>query len=111
MDDIYIEINISPSSVFTSSAYYDGDHGNARIQLSFRVQCSSNYYGSNCGTYCVSTDSSGGHYTCGSNGEKRCRTGWSNPPGNCLTRTFWSQKCMATYIMGGYITVGILQMC
>ena len=41
---------------------------------------------------CVNTDSSSGHYTCGSNGEKRCLTGWSNPSGNCLTRTFWSQS-------------------
>ena len=96
MDDIYVEITISLSSVFTSSAYYYGDYGNARIQLSFRVRCSSNYYGSNCGTYCVNTDSSSGHYTCGSNGEKRCRSGWSNPSGNCLTRTFLDGESTCT---------------
>ena len=77
---------ISTSSSFTSSVDYNGDHGNARIQLSFRVQCVSGYYGSDCGTYCVDTDNSNGHYTCGANGEKSCRTGWSNPSRNCLTR-------------------------
>ena len=61
----------------------------------------------------MSTDSSSGHYTCGSNGEKRCRAGWSNPSGNCLTRMFWclENQNMARYVLGGYLTVAVSQLC
>ena len=34
------------------------------------LSCATNYYGSDCGTYCYPRDDYFGHYTCGSNGEK-----------------------------------------
>ena len=86
VDDVYIEMSLSPSSSFTSRQNFYGDHGRSRIEFSFRVQCSSNYYGSDCATYCVPRDSSSGHYTCGSRGQKICRSGWTNPSNNCRTR-------------------------
>jgi hypothetical protein len=86
VDDVYADVSLSPSSSFTSVRTFTGDHGNSRIALSFRVRCSANYYGSNCATYCVRTDNSRGHYTCGSNGQQICLPGWS--AANCLTREF-----------------------
>ena len=56
---------------------YNGDHGNSRIQLSFRVQCEESFFGQNCTTFCQPTDDSTGHYTCGSNGERICLQGYS----------------------------------
>ena len=51
---------------------YNGDHGNGRIELSFRVQCEESFHGQNCTTFCQPTDNSTGHYTCGPNGERIC---------------------------------------
>ena len=87
VDDIYVTISLTPSSSFTSRTAYNGVHGNSRIELSFRVQCTTNFYGSNCATYCVARDDSGGHYSCGSNGEKLCLSGWSDPTTDCTTGT------------------------
>ena len=97
VDDIYVDRSLSPSSSFAGEQWYSGDHG-SRIRLSFRVQCSANFYDSNCAIYCVAQDdSSGGHYTCGSSGEKICRSGWSDPNGNCLSRKeLSSYSCLPT---------------
>ena len=84
VDDVYIDMSLSVSSTFTSATTFTGDHGNGRIRFRFRVSCAANFYGSDCGTNCVSTDDGTGHYTCGSNGEKICISGWSNPNSNCL---------------------------
>ena len=85
VDDVYIEMSLSPSSAFTSGQNFYGDHGHSRMEFSFRVQCSSNYYGSDCATYCVITNDSSGHYSCGANGEKICLSGWTDPATNCIT--------------------------
>ena len=85
VDDIYVDSSLSTSSSFTAEQWYPGDHG-SRIRLSFRVQCTADFYGSNCAIFCVAQDDSGGHYTCGSGGERICLSGWSDPSGNCLTR-------------------------
>ena len=86
IDDVYVTIRRSPSSSFSSRRTYTGRYGISRIELSFRVQCDSNYYGSDCATYCIATDNSNGHYTCGANGDKVCLRGWSNPSSSCRTR-------------------------
>ena len=86
VDNVYATITLTPSSSFTSIRTYNGIYGNSRIELSFRLQCSSNFYGSDCATYCVPRDDSGGHYSCGTNGQRICLSGWSGPSNNCLTR-------------------------
>ena len=88
VDDVYVTITRTPSSSFSSRRAYTGVHGNSRIELSFRVQCAANFYGSNCATRCVPRDDSGGHYRCGSNGERICLSGWSGPSSGCTTREF-----------------------
>ena len=60
VDDIYVDISAHPGNTFSSRQGYSGVRGNSRIDLSFRVQCTSNYYGSNCATHCQSRDNSGG---------------------------------------------------
>ena len=86
VDDIYIDISLSVSSSFTTQTDFYGDHGNSRIRLAFRVRCNANYYGSDCATYCVNTDDSTGHYTCGPDGTKNCLSGWTGT--ECNTRKF-----------------------
>ena len=85
-DDVYVTVTLIPSSSFTSRRSYNGVNGNCEIDLSFRIQCGNNFYGSNCATFCVARDDSGGHYSCGINGEKICLIGWRGPSGGCLTR-------------------------
>ena len=85
VDDVYVTITRNPSSSFSSRQTYTGVHGNSRIELSFRVQCTANFYGSNCATHCVPRDNSQGHYSCGSNGERICLSGWSEPASDCTT--------------------------
>ena len=85
LDDIYVEISLSPSSAFYPQQSYTGYYGHAEIVLSFRVQCTGDFYGPNCATYCVPTDDSSGHYTCDvTDGSKICLSGWKNPENNCL---------------------------
>ena len=86
VDDIYVTISLTPSSSFTPRRAYTGVHSNSRIELSFRLRCAANFYGSNCATRCVPRDDSGGHYRCGSNGERVCLSGWSGPSSDCTTR-------------------------
>ena len=88
VDDIYVTITRSPSYSFSYRTTYTGVHDNSRVELSFRVQCDSNYYGSDCATYCIATDNSNGHYTCGTNGAKVCLSGWTNPSSSCTTGSY-----------------------
>ena len=75
---------------FSLQREYTGEHSNSHITFSFSISCDSNFYGSDCATYCVPTDSSQGHYSCDSStGEKICRSGWTDSDNNCLTRMFY----------------------
>ena len=85
MDDIYIEGTVILGPDFTAIRTLGGDYGRSEIDLSFRVQCVVDFYGSDCATQCISTDDESGHYTCSSTGAIVCLNGWSNPTGNCLT--------------------------
>ena len=96
IDDVYVSIKLTPSASFTSRQSYSGDYGNSRIELSFRLQCDNYFYGSNCATHCAPRNDSGGHYRCGSNGERICLSGWSGPSSGCITRRFL--HCQHIYI-------------
>ena len=86
VDDIYVDISAAPNAMFSQVMSYNGDHGNGRIELSFRVQCEASFFGENCTIFCQPTDDSTGHYTCGPNGERICLQGWLDAATNCLTR-------------------------
>ena len=96
VDDIYVTISLTPNSSFTSRTAYTGVHGKSRIELSFRVQCNSNFYDSNCAIFCMARDDSGGHYSCGPNGKWICLSRWSGPSSGCITRKS-TVKCMNTF--------------
>ena len=83
VDQIYVDISLSPSDPFTSYQYYTGIHGYSRIELRFRVRCEAHYYGTDCAHYCVRTDDHSGHYSCDSNGYKVCLNGWTNLGQSC----------------------------
>ncbi len=83
VNDIYVNITLTPSSSFTSTRAYNGINVISVMELSFRLQCTSNFYGSDCTTYCVARDDIEGHFDCGPDGEKICLSGWSDPSRNC----------------------------
>ena len=86
-DDIvdFIPVNIFPvvSNNFSNIEQYNGLAGYASMTMSFRVTCSSNSYGSDCGTRCEERDDAFGHYTCSSTGERVCMTGYQDSATNC----------------------------
>ena len=87
VDSVYAEMTgLAVSSNFTSISTYTGVNGEGSISLQFQVVCETNFYGANCASYCINTNSSSGHYTCDSDGTKTCLPGWSSPSTNCLTR-------------------------
>ena len=88
IDIVVFNINITPSNEWVSMENRHGFYNRATVSAEFRVDCSVNYYGTDCSTYCVPTDNSQGHYICNSNGGKVCLSGWTNISGgqNCLTR-------------------------
>ncbi len=50
------------------------------LQLSYRVICTSDYYGPNCSVYCVPRDDSSGHYTCNqTDGSRICTSHFYGP--------------------------------
>ena len=88
VDNVDVTITLMPNSTFTPRQWYTGVYGNSRIELSFRLQCGSNLYGSNCTTFCVARNDSEGHYSCGSDGQKMCLMGWTEPTNNCTVRKY-----------------------
>lgn len=61
--------------------FFENDSRN-EIEVEARVNCATNYYGSDCNTYCASADHDFlGHYKCKPyTGEKICNHGWQTLP-------------------------------
>lgn len=49
---------------------------NTSMEYDIRVTCENNYYGNGCADLCRPRDDQFGHYTCSSNGEIVCLSGW-----------------------------------
>lgn len=49
---------------------------NTSMKYDIRVTCESNYYGGGCADLCRPRDDQFGHYTCSSNGDIVCLSGW-----------------------------------
>jgi len=87
IDRVIVDKILGVSTVFSSVVSYSGRYNAATLQLSFRVQCSQNFYGSDCTTFCEPQSSDTlGHFTCDSNGNRVCNSGYSPP--DCRTRKF-----------------------
>ena len=61
--------------------------------MNFSAACNPDYYGSRCNVFCQAMNDSGGHYTCGSNGEKICLEGWTEPFYNCIQGMSYAVVC------------------
>ena len=81
VDRFFIDVNIPVGSGITVPTFYNGDERIGEIQLSFRVTCTENFFGSDCATFCVERDDELGHFTCDSEGNIVCREGYTGE--NC----------------------------
>ena len=76
-------IPLSLSTGFTNQMTFAGAHSIASVTLSFQVECDTDFYGSNCATFCQDTDDESGHYLCNGDGSKVCLPGYQNPQTDC----------------------------
>ena len=58
-------------------------NGPRRLQLNYthEVTCAVNYFQPTCSIMCIPQNNNTGHFECGSDGEKVCLRGYSNPAG------------------------------
>ena len=83
IDEMVIVIILDVSGRSSSRTTHAGRSGYASIDLSARVSCAENFYGSDCGTLCVERDDVLGHYNCSSEGDPICLDGYRYPVTNC----------------------------
>ena len=84
VEEFFILRNVSSS--VQSRETFSGDLNIATLDLSYRVSCTSDYYGPNCERYCVGRNDATGHFTCDPiTGEPVCLTGFTDPATNCVT--------------------------
>ena len=85
-EDLYIDLILIRLDNITSHipGIHIGREGHGRLNISYRVQCTDDFYGPNCATFCVERDDEMGHYTCDSEGNIVCREGYQDPSTNCI---------------------------
>ena len=99
LDDIFIDLTLEANSGLSRRNRYIGTQNRVTITMTFRVDCSHNYYGPNCSVFCQEMDDdTNGHFTCNrTDGSRVCLSGFYGP--EC--RTF----CQASNSEdGGYYT-------
>jgi len=74
LDDIFINLELAANSGFTMVTTFSGSRSKVSIRMRFRVDCSTNYYGSNCSQLCEPQQhDTNGHYTCNPvDGSRNC---------------------------------------
>lgn len=82
LDRVIVDKVLAVSSVFSTVSQL-GFYEVVTMQLGFRVMCDSDYYGSDCTVLCRSRDDTTGHYSCDTNGNRVCLSGYSGV--DCLT--------------------------
>ena len=83
VDIFLIDTNLTSGIDFSVPTTYIGMNGFGRIELSFRLNCTENYYGPDCATFCMERNDDQGHYTCDSDGSIVCQLGYQDPVTNC----------------------------
>ena len=63
----------------------------ATIVYKLRVVCDEHYYAAKCTKYCMPKDDIMGHYTCDSEGNRVCMSGWRGL--DCVIREFLAVLC------------------
>ena len=69
VDDIFVDITLSPSTSFTPVQTFTGIYNNSMVELSFRVTC-------------LVADTG----TCEVDNPLTCEDGWTDPANGCRTR-------------------------
>lgn len=79
-----INLQLQPGPYFTNRINYTGIYSILGLQfdMNFRVQCSKNYYGPNCKTFCAPRQNV---YTCDSEGRVVCIQNNRDPATKCTT--------------------------
>ena len=77
-----IDLELELGAAFTERTMYTGIYNISGLgfDMSFRVQCSENYYSSNCATFCAPMEDL---YTCDSEGRIACIHNGRNSATNC----------------------------
>ena len=87
IDRVVPNVTLAVSTSFSSVRSQLGFYRIATLQLSFRVMCSQNFYGSDCTVFCQPQSSDAlGHFTCNSAGERICSNEYTGA--DCRTRMF-----------------------
>ena len=97
VDDIIINKALEVNTSYTEMETFTGILERVSFQARFRVMCQQNYYGADCGTFCVAqNDDVNGHYTCNRrDGSIQCLEGFENPSNNCLDSKF----CLMQFVL------------
>ena len=79
-----VDLELEPETTFTERTTYTGTYNISGLgfDMSFRVQCSENYYGPNCTTFCDPIEEV---YTCDSEGRLVCTGKNRDTATNCTT--------------------------
>ena len=95
-----IDLELELGASFTERTTYTGIYNISGLgfDMSFRVQCSENYYGPNCTTFCEPVE---GVYTCDNEGRVVCAQDNQDPATNCTT-------CLSGYDPQGNCTQCLL---
>lgn len=73
VDEVFAEpLSFPLGGSFSDPTRYAGVARLSTIELSFRVRCKDNFYGSDCDTYCLSNE----RYSCNEEGNRVCRPGY-----------------------------------
>ena len=96
-----LEGGLTPSNMFgLTQTYTSQDQRDLSLMASFRVRCSPNYVGTDCGIFCPPSE----RYTCDPvTGEIRCNTGYINETTNCsvcMPAAGCSKDFLNTYPLG-----------
>uniref|UniRef100_A0A1I8HSG3 Delta-like protein n=1 Tax=Macrostomum lignano TaxID=282301 RepID=A0A1I8HSG3_9PLAT len=75
MDHFYASLPARADSVRRNMDIYSSPRHH-RLSITYWYTCHSHYYGLDCNTLCKPRNDSTGHYTCDSNGNKVCMSGW-----------------------------------
>ncbi len=101
IDRVIVNQQLSPSPSFSSVMSISGIYNKAMLQLSGRVQCFEDYYGSACTTYCTTQSSATlGYFTCNSNGSRVCSPGYTGT--SCMTR---ERLCVIVFIDSYFVAI------
>ena len=94
IDRVIPNVTLAVSTSFSSVRSQLGFYRIATLQLSFRVMCSQNFYGSDCTVFCLPQSSDAlGHFTCNSVGERICSNEYTGA--DCRTRMFVLFVCFS----------------